>query len=112
MKLITAVIQPTQLAAVRQALEDVGLHGATISGVSGIGQQKGHSEYYRGANYNPALIPKIKVETLVSDEKLEEALTAIADSARTGNIGDGKVWVINVQDAVRVRTGERGEAAL
>ncbi len=112
MKLITAVIQPTQLSAVRQALDDIGLKGATISGVSGIGQQKGHSEYYRGANYNPAMIPKIKVETLVNNDQLEAAIDAIVGAARTGNIGDGKVWITSVQDVIRVRTGERGESAL
>ncbi|MFZ1382141.1 P-II family nitrogen regulator [Actinomycetaceae bacterium MB13-C1-2] len=112
MKLITAVIQPTQVASVRQALAFVGLNGATITGVSGIGQQKGHSEYYRGANYNPAMIPKIKVETLVADELLEEALSAIVTAAHTGNIGDGKVWVTNVEEVIRVRTGERGPEAL
>lgn len=112
MKLITAVIQPAQSDSVRQALATIGLHGATITGVSGIGRQKGHSEYYRGANYNPAMIGKVKIETLVGDEQLEEALEAIVNAARTGNIGDGKVWVTNVEEVIRVRTGERGADAL
>lgn len=112
MKLITAVIQPQQVAAVREAIENLGLGGATISGASGVGRQKGHREFYRGADYNIAMVPKIKVETLVEDDVLEEALSAVADAARTGNIGDGKIWVTPVDQVLRVRTGERGSAAL
>lgn len=112
MKLITAVIQPHMVAAVREAIESLDLHGATISGVSGVGRQKGHSEYYRGADYNVAMVPKVKVEVLVLDEQLDGAVEALVDAARTGQIGDGKVWVTPVEEVVRVRTGERGAAAL
>ena len=112
MKLITAVIQLHMLSSVREAVEALDLHGATISGVSGVGRQKGHSEYSRGADYNLATIPKIKLEVLVPDEQLEDAVTAIVTAARTGQIGDGKVWVTPVEEVVRVRTGERGAQAL
>lgn len=112
MKLITAIIQPYTVNAVRNALEAVGLSGATISGASGTGRQKGHSEHYRGADYNIAMVPKIRVDTLVEDEQLDEALEAIVSAARTGKIGDGKVWVTPVEEVIRVRTGERGSAAL
>lgn len=112
MKLITAVVQPHQLARVQSALQDLGVGGATISGVSGAGRQKGLTEHYRGADYNVAMIPKIKVETLVTDQEVEKVLSAIVFAARTGNIGDGKVWVTPVEDVIRVRTGERGDAAI
>ena len=112
MKLITAIIQPYKAADVRAALEALGLTGATLTEASGTGRQKGHSEYYRGAEYNVTVVPKIRLETLVDDSMLDAALDAIVEAARSGKIGDGKVWVTPVDEVVRVRTGERGSAAL
>lgn len=112
MKLITAIIQPHRLDAVREALEAVGLPGATLTEVSGTGRQKGHVEIYRGAEYAVTVVPKIKLETLAADDEVERAVDAIVDAARTGAIGDGKIWITDVVDAMRVRTGERGDAAL
>ncbi len=112
MKLITAIIQPHQVGAVREALEALGLTGATISEASGTGRQKGHSEYYRGAEYNVTVVPKLRLETLVEDDLLDPVLDAITLAARTGKIGDGKIWVTPVEEVIRVRTGERGSAAL
>lgn len=112
MKLITAIIQPYRLDPVREALEKIGLSGATISEASGTGRQKGHTEVYRGAEYAITVVPKIRVETLVRDDEVTPAVQAIGSAARTGNIGDGKIWVTPVDDVIRVRTGESGEAAL
>ncbi len=112
MKLITAIIQPHRLDAVREALDDLGFTGATISEVSGTGRQKGHVEIYRGAEYAVSVVPKIKLETLVADADVDKAVEAIVEAARTGAIGDGKIWVTEVADVIRVRTGERGDDAL
>ncbi len=112
MKLITAIIQPYRLDPVREALEALGLTGATISEASGTGRQKGHTEVYRGAEYAVTVVPKIRLETLVRDEEVPEVTAAITQAARTGNIGDGKIWVTPVDDVIRVRTGESGDAAL
>ena len=112
MKLITAIIQPYRLDPVREALEAIGLTGATISEASGTGRQKGHTEVYRGAEYAVTVVPKIRLETLVRDEEAQPAVEAIAAAARTGNIGDGKIWVSPVDDVIRVRTGESGPSAL
>lgn len=112
MKLVTAVIKPHKWEATRAAIEAAGVHGMTISEVSGYGRQKGHTEVYRGAEYDVALVPKVRVEILVADEDATALVDVITAAARTGKIGDGKVWVSPVETAVRVRTGDRGEAAL
>lgn len=112
MKLITAVIQPNQAGPVREAIETLGLGGATVTAVSGVGRQKGLSEHYRGADYTPHMVPKTKVEVVVNDEVVEGALEAIVAAARTGSIGDGKVWVSPIDEVVRVRTRERGAEAV
>ena len=112
MKLITAVIKPFTLEDVKQSLEQVGVYGMTVTEIQGFGQQKGHTEVYRGAEYAVDFVPKVKVEIVVSNEQLDEVVAAIVDTARTGKIGDGKVWVMDVEDLVRVRTGERGNDAL
>ena len=112
MKLITAIIQPHRLDPVREALEAIGLTGATISEASGTGRQKGHTEVYRGAEYAVTVVPKIRFETLVRDDEVAAAVEAISGAARTGNIGDGKIWVSPVEDVIRVRTGESGPSAL
>ena len=112
MKLITAIIQPHRLDAVREALDALGFTGATISEVSGTGRQKGHVEIYRGAEYAVSVVPKIKLETLVADADVDKAVEAIVEAARTGAIGDGKIWSIPVDEVIRVRTGDRGVDAL
>lgn len=112
MKLITAIIQPYQLDNVTTALDAAGLHGVTLSEAQGAGRQKGHTEVYRGAEYQVDYVPKLRVEIVTSDADAEAALAAVTEAARTGRIGDGKIWVTNVEEVVRVRTGERGEAAL
>ena len=112
MKLITAVIKPFTLEDVKQSLEQVGVYGMTVTEMQGFGQQKGHTEVYRGAEYAVDFVPKVKVEIVVSNEQLDEVVAAIVDTARTGKIGDGKVWVMDVEELVRVRTGERGNDAL
>ena len=112
MKLITAVIKPFTLEDVKQSLEQVGVYGMTVTEIQGFGQQKGHTEVYRGAEYAVDFVPKVKVEIVVSNEQLDEVVAAIVDTARTGKIGDGKVWVMDVEELVRVRTGESGNDAL
>ena len=112
MKLITAVIKPFTLEDVKQSLEQVGVYGMTVTEIQGFGQQKGHTEVYHGAEYAVDFVPKVKVEIVVSNEQLDEVVAAIVDTARTGKIGDGKVWVMDVEELVRVRTGERGNDAL
>jgi nitrogen regulatory protein P-II 1 len=112
MKLVTAVIKPHKWEEVREALETFGVTGMTVSEVSGYGRQKGHTEVYRGAEYDIALVPKIRIEIVVDDAETDEVITAIVQTARTGKIGDGKVWVQPVDSVVRVRTGDRDEAAL
>ena len=112
MKLVTAVVKPHKWEDVRVALEAVGVKGMTVSEVNGYGRQKGHAEVYRGAEYDVALVPKIRIEIVVADEDATMVLEAITSSAQTGRIGDGKVWVSGVDSVVRVRTGERDEDAL
>jgi nitrogen regulatory protein P-II 1 len=112
MKLVTAVLKPHKWEDVRAALETVGITGMTVSEVSGYGRQKGHTEVYRGAEYDVALVPKIRVEIVVDDAEADEVTTAIVNAAQTGRIGDGKVWVTAVESVVRVRTGDRDQAAL
>jgi len=112
MKLVTAIIKPFKLDDVKSALEEHGVHGLTVSEVSGFGRQKGHTEVYRGAEYTVDLVPKVRLEIVVDDENTDEVVAAIVGAAQTGKIGDGKVWVIPVDSIVRVRTGERGSEAL
>ncbi|SDC65948.1 P-II family nitrogen regulator [Nocardioides lianchengensis] len=112
MKLVTAVIKPHKWEDVRVALESVGVTGMTVSEVSGYGRQKGHTEVYRGAEYDIALVPKIRLEIVVSDGDVEAVVEAVRTSAETGKIGDGKVWVSPVDSVLRVRTGDRDDAAL
>ena len=112
MKLVTAVIKPHKWEDVREALETFGVTGMTVSEVSGYGRQKGHTEVYRGAEYDIALVPKIRIEIVVDDAEVDEVVGTLVETARTGKIGDGKVWVQAVDSVVRVRTGEKDEAAL
>ena len=112
MKLVTAVVKPHKWEEVRLALETVGVTGMTVSEVNGYGRQKGHSEVYRGAEYDVALVPKIRLEIVVNDADVEPVVEAIISSAQSGRIGDGKVWVSPVESVVRVRTGETDDAAL
>ena len=112
MKLVTAVVKPHKWEDVRVALEAVGVTGMTVSEVSGYGRQKGHTEVYRGAEYDIALVPKVRIEIVVDDRDVDAVVGAITTSAQTGRIGDGKVWVSPVETVVRVRTGDRDEAAL
>jgi nitrogen regulatory protein P-II 1 len=112
MKLVTAIIKPFKLDDVKAALETLGVHGLTLSEVSGFGRQKGHTEVYRGAEYTVDTVPKVKVEVLVDEGEALDVVAAIVEAARTGKIGDGKVWVTPVDLVVRVRTGERDADAL
>jgi nitrogen regulatory protein P-II 1 len=112
MKLVTAVIKPHKWDEVREALETFGVTGMTVAEASGYGRQKGHTEVYRGAEYDVALLPKIRVEIVVDDSDASDVVDIVAKSASTGQIGDGKVWVTPVESVVRVRTGERDSAAL
>ena len=112
MKLVTAVVKPHKWDEVRAALEPVGVAGMTVSEVSGSGRQKGHTEVYRGAEYDVTLVPKVRIEVLVDDHDVDDIVRTIVSAARTGRIGDGKVWVVPVDSVVRVRTGERDEDAL
>jgi nitrogen regulatory protein PII len=112
MKMIAAVIKHFKLDDVRKALSEIGVQGMTAIEVKGFGRQKGHMEVYRGIEYEVKFLPKVKIEVAVSDEKLDETVAAISESAKTGEIGDGKIFIYNVQDVIRIRTGERGEAAI
>lgn len=112
MKLVTAVIRPHALAQVKAALESVGVTGLTVSEVQGHGRQRGHTEVYRGAEYRIDTVPKVRVEVLVEDHEVDPVVFAVSGAARSGRIGDGKVWVQPVDDVVRIRTGEHGHDAL
>ena len=112
MKRIDAIIQPHKLQDVREALEKIGVGALTVSDVRGPGRQKGHKEIYRGAAYQLDLLPKVKVEIVIPDSRLDETVTTLVEAARTGHIGDGKVFIDSVEEAIRIRNGERGEAAL
>ncbi|HEX7658310.1 MAG TPA: P-II family nitrogen regulator [Pseudonocardiaceae bacterium] len=112
MKLITAIVKPFTLDDVKAALEQLGLLGMTVSEVRGYGRQKGHTEVYRGAEYSVDFVAKIKIEVLADDDVADRAVDAVVTAARTGRIGDGKVWVTPVETVVRVRTGERGSDAI
>ncbi|WP_372728053.1 P-II family nitrogen regulator [Nocardioides sp.] len=112
MKLVTAVIKPHKWEDTRAALETVGVTGMTVSEVSGYGRQKGHTEVYRGAEYDIALVPKIRIEIVVNDDDVTAVVDAVVQAAQTGKIGDGKVWVSPVEAVVRVRTGDRDDTAI
>jgi len=112
MKLITAIIKPSRLDPVLDALKDVGVSGLTVSEVRGFGRQKGKTEVYRGAEYEVKLLPKVKIEVAASAELVEKAVDAIASAAKTGKIGDGKVWVVDLDSVLRIRTGETDRAAI
>ena len=112
MKLITAIIKPFKLDEVREALSGVGVQGITVTEVKGFGRQKGHTELYRGAEYVVDFLPKVKVEAAVDDALVDRAIEAIETSGRTGKIGDGKIFVFEIQQVIRIRTGETGKEAL
>ena len=112
MKKIEAIIKPFKLEEVKDALAEVGIEGMTVSEVKGFGRQKGHTEIYRGSEYTVDFLPKIKLEVVISDERLDAAVVAIVKAAKTGKIGDGKVFVSNIEEAVRIRTEEKGESAV
>jgi nitrogen regulatory protein P-II 1 len=112
MKKIEAIIKPFKLDEVREALSDIGVTGLTVTEVKGFGRQKGHTELYRGAEYVVDFLPKVKIEIVVADSLLDRAMEAIITAARTGKIGDGKIFVTTVEQVVRIRTGEAGEAAI
>lgn len=112
MKLVIAVVKPFKLDEVREALAEIGVNGLTVSEVKGFGRQKGHTELYRGAEYVVDFLPKVKIEAVVTDDILDRVLEAIQKSARTGKIGDGKIFVVDLEQVIRIRTGEEGEAAV
>ena len=112
MKLITAIIKPFKLDEVKEALQEVGLQGITVTEAKGFGRQKGHTELYRGAEYVVDFLPKVKIEVVVPDERVERAVDAIRKAAQTGRIGDGKIFVLNIEEAIRIRTGESGLDAI
>ena len=112
MKKIDAIVKPFKLDEVREALSEIGVSGLTVTEVKGFGRQKGHTELYRGAEYAVDFLPKVKIEIVVADNMLEQAIEAIVKAARTGKIGDGKIFVTSVEQVVRIRTGETNEAAI
>ena len=112
MKLVTAIIQPHRLDAVREALTEIGINGMTVTEVRGYGRQKGHTEIYRGAEYAVSFLPKIKIEVAIESSQVDKTIDAIVAAARTGQIGDGKIFVTSLEHAVRIRTGEVDGAAL
>ena len=112
MKLITAIIKPFKLEDVRQALGEAGVQGLTVTEVKGFGRQKGHTELYRGAEYVVDFLPKVKIELVIADDQLDACVEAVTKAARTGKIGDGKIFVSSVDRVVRIRTGEEGESAV
>lgn len=112
MKKIEAIIKPFKLEDVKEALSEIGIEGMTISEVKGFGRQKGHTEIYRGSEYTVDFLPKVKFEIVLADDRIGKAVEAIVSSAKTGKIGDGKVFVLPVEDAIRIRTEERGETAI
>lgn len=112
MKLVTAIIKPFKLDDVREALSEIGVQGITVSEVKGFGRQKGHTELYRGAEYVVDFLPKVKVEVAAADDLVEQVIEAITKSANTGKIGDGKIFVTNLEQAIRIRTGETGSEAV
>ena len=112
MKVVVAVIKPFKLDEVKDAVQDVGVEGMTVTDVRGYGRQRGHTEVYRGAEYQVDLIPKVRIEIAVDDDQVDEVVKAITTAARTDSIGDGKVWIVPAEQVVRIRTGERGRDAI
>lgn len=112
MKLVTVIIKPFKLEDVREALSNIGVNGLTVTEVKGFGRQKGHAELYRGAEYTVNFLPKVKIEVAITDELLDEVITTISKAAYTGKIGDGKIFVTPLENAIRIRTGETDDAAL
>ena len=112
MKKVEAIIKPFKLDEVKEVLSEIGIHGLTVSEVKGFGRQKGHTELYRGAEYVVDLLPKIKIEVVVANDLVDKVVDSIRSAANTGRIGDGKIFVLNLEEAVRIRTGERGEDAI
>ena len=112
MKLVTAIIKPFKLDDVREALSEIGVQGITVTEVKGFGRQKGHTELYRGAEYVVDFLPKVKLDIVVADEMVDKVIDSITKTAHTGKIGDGKIFVMNVEDAIRIRTGEKGDDAV
>ena len=112
MKKVEAVIKPFKLDDVKEALTQLGVYGMTVTEVRGFGRQKGHTELYRGSEYTIDFLPKVKIEVVVPDELVDKVVTAIASAAKTGSIGDGKVFVLPMSEAIRIRTGEKGESAI
>ena len=112
MKLIIAIIKPFKLEEVKESLSSIGIEGMTVTEVKGFGRQKGHTEIYRGSEYTVHWLPKVKIEIVVTDELVAKTVDAIAKAAKTGKIGDGKVFVLDVEEAIRIRTDERGDAAV
>ncbi len=112
MKKIDAIIKPFKLEEVKDALSEIGIDGMTVSEVKGFGRQKGHTEIYRGSEYTVDFLPKIRIEIILGDDKVDDAVNAIVSAAKTGKIGDGKVFVSHVEEAIRIRTAEKGEAAV
>ncbi|HEX4880105.1 MAG TPA: P-II family nitrogen regulator [Limnobacter sp.] len=112
MKLVTAIIKPFKLDEVREALSEIGVNGLTVTEVKGFGRQRGHTELYRGAEYVVDFLPKVKIELVIEDKMVDQALEAIQSAARTNKIGDGKIFVTNVERVIRIRTGEQGEEAI
>jgi nitrogen regulatory protein P-II 2 len=112
MKLVTAIVKPFKLDDVREAISEIGIDGLTVTEVKGFGRQKGHTELYRGAEYQVDFLPKVKLEIAIKDDQVERLVEAIADAAKTGKIGDGKIFVYDLEQAVRIRTGEENDEAL
>ena len=112
MKLIKAIIKPFKLEEVKDALSEIGVEGMTVSELKGFGRQKGHTEIYRGSEYTVDFLPKVKLEIVVGDDLVDKVIDAVVNASQTGKIGDGKVFIIPVEEAVRIRTGEKGEEAL
>ena len=112
MKMVVAIIRPFKLDDVKEALREIGVQGMTVGEVRGFGRQKGHTELYRGSEYTIEFIPKMKIEVVVSDEDVEKVIEAVLEAASTGKIGDGKIFVLSVDEAIRIRTGERGPTAI
>ena len=112
MKLIKCIIQPYKLDEVKEALAGMKVQGMTVTEVKGFGRQKGHTELYRGAEYTVDFVPKVEIEIVVQDDRVKEALDAVVKAARSGKVGDGKIFVMNVEDSIRIRTGESGDTAL